>query len=48
MFLLNSIKSEKEKLGFFPDVPEVECKCSINVKLKGEQREMTWSDNPGI
>ena len=37
--------SEEERLGFFPDVPEVECECAINVQLKGDERQMTWTDS---
>lgn len=45
--------SEEERLGFFPDVPEVECECAINVQLKGDERQMTWTDSsscpyPGV
>merc|ERR1711974_569790 len=36
---------EKENVGFFPGVPEIECECAINVRLKGDQRVMTWSDS---
>ena len=43
--LVASQESEEERLGFFPDVPEVECECAINVQLKGDERQMTWTDS---
>lgn len=45
MTLVASQESEEERLGFFPDVPEVECECAINVQLKGDERQMTWTDS---
>ena len=45
---LNVQSKEKEKLGFFPDVPEVECECAINARLEGPERQMTWSKSPGM
>ena len=42
-----NVGAEEERLGRYPDTDTVYCECSINVVLKGDQRDLTFGTAPG-